>query len=282
MLAVALLVAAPVFAQDGKQGWQVELKKLAFDLTSTEVKHAQDYQGFSDARLTSDSQTAVRGAWDSIADYHARHFVWNNELLMDYGRTKIRPVEGDKLVNENADRILVQTGYTQRLWKVDDFLGGFEVGPFANVGYQTEFTKPEHANRTRIWRGTAGIKLFDGKYLKKFYVAVVGERDLTYNPHSNKLAWETAAELELPVREGVKFKAGALFRDYLDETHRQPNDLDWEFAADARLDVELFKNLFVAPFISYYTAQGKYVGPRGENVYVGVSVSFSHIFVAAK
>ncbi len=277
-----LCLTGVAFAQEGKHGWQVELKKLAFDLTNTEVKHAQDYQGFSDARLTSDSQTSVRGAWDSIADYHTTHFVWNNELWMDYGRTKIRPVEGDTITNENADRILAQTGYTQRLWKVNDFLGGFEAGPFATVGYQTEFTKPHHANRTRVWRGTAGAKLFDGKYLKKLYVALVGERDLTYNPHANKLAWEAALELEAPVREGVKFKTGALFRDYLNESHRQPNDLDWEFVADARLDVEVYKNLFVAPFISYYTAQGKYVAPRGENVYVGVSVSFSHIFVAAK
>ncbi len=282
ILAAALLAVAPAFAQDGKQGWQVELKKLAFDLTSTEVKHAQEYQGFSDARLTSDSQTSVRGAWDSIADYHTEHFVWTNQLLMDYGRTKIRPVEGNILTNENADRILAQTGYTQRLWHVNDFLGGFEMGPFADLGYQTEFTKPNGAPRTRIWRGTAGMKLFDGKYLKKFYVAMVGERDMTYKPHSNKLAWETAVELQAPVREGVIFKTGALFRDYLHESERQPNDLDWELAADARLDVQLYKNLFVAPFISYYTAKGKYVSVRGENVYVGVSFSFSHIFHEAK
>ena len=281
-LLLPLLLTGAAFAQDGKQGWQVELKKLAFDLTSTEVKHAQDYQNFSDARLTSDSQTTVRGAWDSIADYHATHFVWTNQLLMDYGRTQIRPVDGEKLTNENADRILFQTGYTQRLWHVNDFLGGFEVGPFADVGYQTEFTKPHHAPRTRILRGTGGIKLFDGKYLKKLYAAVVGERDFTYSPYASKLAWETAIELEAPLREGVKFKAGALFRDYLDSTEKHPTDLDWEFSADARLDVELYKNLFVAPFISYYTAQGKYIAPRGENVYVGVSFSFSHIFHEAK
>ena len=81
-------------------------------------------------------------------------------------RGKIRPVDGEKLTNENADKILVQTGYTQRLWHVNDFLGGFEMGPFADIGYQTEFTKPHGAPRTRIWRGTAGAKLFDGKYLK--------------------------------------------------------------------------------------------------------------------
>lgn len=276
------LCTTAALAQDAKRGWQVEIKKLAFDLTSTEVQNAQDYQGFSDARLTSDSQTAVRGSWDSIADYHAEHFLWNNELTMDYGRTKIRPVNGETLTNENADKILFTTGYTQRLWHVDDFLGGFEAGPFANIGYETEFTKPDNAPRTRILRAMAGAKLFEGKYLKSLYAAIVGERDFTYEPYASKLAWETGFKLELPVREGVIFKWDAMYRDYLDTTETHPTDLDWEFETNARLDVQVYKNLYVAPFVSYYTAQGKYIGPRGENVYVGVSVSFSHIFHAAK
>lgn len=284
VLTLLSVLSLAAYAQDSKQGWQVELKKLAFDLTSTEVKNAEYYQGFSDARLTSDSQTAVRGSWDSIADYHATHFLWNNELLMDYGRTKIRPVEGDKLVNENADTILLTTGYTQRLWKVDDFLGGFEMGPFVSLGYETEFTKPDDAPRKRVLRGKGGFKLFEGKYLKELYAAVVGERDFTYHPYSTNLAWEAGIKLEAPVREGVVFKAGALFRDYLDysKTPTPNTNLDWEFAADARLDVEVYKNLFVAPFISYYTAQAEAFGARGENVYVGVSFSFSHLFHAAQ
>jgi hypothetical protein len=282
VLLALLVCGSGAFAQDGKTGWQVELSKLAVDITSTEVKHAQDYQGFSDARLTSDSQTSVRGAWDSKADYHATHFVWTNQLLMDYGRTKIRPVDGETLTNENADRILFQTGYTQRLWKVEDFLGGFEIGPFADIAYETEFTKPKDAPRKRVLRGMAGVKLFDGKYLKSLYAAIVGERDFTYEPYASKLAWETGFKLELPVREGVTFKWNTLYRDYLDTTKKHYTDLDWEFETDARLDVALYKNLYVAPFISYYTAKGKYVKARGENVYIGVSFSFSHIFSEAK
>ena len=277
-----LLFAVMSYAQDGKQGWQVELKKLAFDFTSTEVKHANEYQGFADARLTSDSQTAVRGSWDSIADYHAQHYLWTNQLLMDYGRTKIRPVQGDVLKNENADNILFTTGYTQRVWKVEDFLGGFEAGPFATVGYETEFTKPDNAPRRRILRGTAGAKMFEGKYLKELYAAFVAERDYTYKPYATKTAWEAGIKLEAPVREGVTFKCGALFRDYLDSTQKHPTDLDWEASADARLDVQVYKNLYVAPFISYYTAKGKYINDRGENVYIGVSLSFSHVFSTAK
>lgn len=273
--------ATAVWAQDGKHGWQVELKKLAFDLTSTEVKNAQDYQGFSDARLTSDSQTSVRGNWDSIADYHAEHFLWSNELTMDYGRTKIRPVNGERLTNENADKILLTTEYTQKVWQVDDFLGGFNAGPFANLGYETEFTKPDNAPRTRIVRGMVGLKMFEGKYLKSLYAALVGERDFTYRPYASKSAWETGFKLEIPVRDGVIFKWDAMYRDYLTTTQKHPTDLDWEFETNARLDVEVYKNLFVAPFISYYTAKGKYISSRGENVYVGVSFSFSHIFHAA-
>ena len=282
LIVVCLIAAGLSYAQDGKQGWQVELKKLAFDFTSTEVKHANEYEDFSDARLTSDSQTAVRGSWDSIADYHAEHYLWNNQLLMDYGRTKIRPVEGDVLKNENADNILLTTGYTQRLWKVEDVLGGFEAGPFASLAYDTEFTKPEDSPRRRIVRGKAGVKMFEGKYLKDLYAAYVVERDLTYHPYATKSAWEAGIKLEAPVREGVTFKFGAMFRDYLDTTQKHPTDLDWEAAADARLDVQVYKNLYVAPFISYYTAKGKYIKDRGENVYIGVSLSFSHIFSAAK
>lgn len=278
----ACAAAGTLHAQDNSRGWQVELKKLAFDVTSTEVKHAEAYQDFSEARLTSDSQSAVRGLFDMIADYHAKHYLWTNELLMDYGRTKVRPVEGEKVTNENADNILLTTGYTQRLWKVDDFMGGFEMGPFFNLGYETEFTKPDHSPRKKILRGTGGVKLFEGKYIKNLFAAVVGERDYTYHPAASKLAWEAGVKVEQPVREGVTAKYSALYRKYVSTSEKRATDLSYEFEADARLDVQLYKNLYLAPFVSYYTAKGKYVSKRGENVYVGVSLSFSHLFHEAK
>lgn len=282
VLAAFICLGGAVFAQDGKKGWQVELKKIAFDFTSTEVKNAKEYNGFSDARLSADSQTAVRGALDFISDYHAEHYLWTNELTADYGRTKIRPVEGQTLTNENADKILLTTGYTQRLWKVQDVLGGFEAGPFFNFGYETEFTKPDNSPRKKILRGTAGVKLFEGRYIKSLFAAVVGERDFTYNPGASKLAWEAGFKIEQPVREGVTAKYSVLFRDYLSSSEKRDTDLDYEFSADARLEVSLYKNLYLAPFVSYYTAQAKYFGPRGENVYIGVSLSFSHLFSEAK
>ncbi len=272
----------PASADNLKRGWEIDLSQLSFDFNSTEVKNAQEYQNFPEARLSADSQTVIRGLLNASADYYAKHYLWSNELLLDYGRTKIRPVQGPSLTNDSADQILFTTGYTQRIWNIPDLLGGFELGPFVNLGYETEFTKPAGTNRKQIVRLTSGIKLFEGTYLKSLFAAVVAERDYTYSPASNKLAWETGLKIEHPVREGVVAKYGMFFRDYLAESEQNTTDLDYEFSAEARLEVQLYKNLYLAPFVSFYTAQAKYFGKRGENLYIGVSLSFSHLFKAAE
>ena len=260
-------------------GWKVELNRLAFNFTSTEVSYAQEYQDFPDARLTADSQTSISGELSALGDYYSNNWVWTNQLQLDYGKTRIRPVEGETLTNENADKIAFTTGYTQRLWRVDNWMGGFEAGPFATLGYETEFTRLENSPRRKIYRGTLGVKIFDGVLLKDLYAAVVGEADHTYDPASQKLAWEAGLKLQTQLREGVNAEFTAKWRNYLHESTRQSTDLDYELELDGRLNVAVYKNLSVAPFINFYTAQGKYIGPRGQNVYVGVALSFSHIFM---
>ena len=278
ILTAFLMTPGILFAQNAT-GWQVELDRLAFNFTSTQVNYAKEYQDFSDARLTADSQTAISGELHALGNDYFNNWLWSNALELNYGKTRIRPVEGETLTNENADKIAFTTGYTQRLWRVDSVLGGFEAGPFANIGYETEFTRLDNAPRYRVYRGMLGVKIFDGDYIKDFYVAAVGEADHTYDPSSEKLAWEAALKLQAPLREGVLAKFSAVWRDYLHESHARNTDLDYELELDARLEVQLYDNLSIAPFINFYTAQGKYIAPRGQNVYIGVALSFSHIFV---
>ncbi|MDD3065953.1 MAG: hypothetical protein PHT24_06835, partial [Endomicrobiaceae bacterium] len=189
-----------------KDGWQLELKKIALNVTSTEVQNAETYKaaGVSNARLTSDSQTLMQGTFNFAADYFAPKSFWSNTLLMEYGKTYLRPVGKDEITNENVDKILITTDYTYRLWNIKDFLGGFEAGPFVNIGYETEFTPQDNTPLKKIIRGMAGAKLFEGKYLKSLYAAGVGEADYTYEPESTKFALEAGFKLENPIREGLK------------------------------------------------------------------------------
>ena len=284
LFAGLLCLTVNIFAKENdRRGWQLDLQRLALNITSTNVHHAPDYDGFADARLTADNQTTLQGAFDFKADYFGKHYLWENRLLAEYGKNTIEQADGTKMSSESVDRIIADTSYTLRLWNVQNFLGGFEAGPYILAAYETEFNSTGDAPLKKVLRGEAGAKLFEGKYIKSLYVSGLFEEDFTYPEHSTKLGWTAGFEIDAPIREGVKAKFKGIWRDYLHESKKQPTDLDYSLELDARMEVLVWKNFSVAPFINYFTAQAKYGGrPRGQNLYVGVAFSFSKLFEEAK
>ncbi|MDD3065809.1 MAG: hypothetical protein PHT24_06100, partial [Endomicrobiaceae bacterium] len=59
-------------------------------------------------------------------------------------------------------------------------------------------------------------------------------------------------------------------------------DLQYKLELDVRLDAMLYKNLSLAPFINYYAAETKHFSGRGENLYTGLSLTYSTFFKKAK
>ena len=290
LLAVATVMLFSTAAFAGtKEGLELELKQLAVSITSTEVHNSS--VAFTNARLTADPQTAIQGKLDFDARYFLPKFLWTNNLYMEYGKTTVRPVDKEELTTENADKITVTSDLTYRLWTVgEEFIGGFEAGPFVNIGYETEFDAPEieieegvkeTGNRKQILRGKAGAKLFEGKYLKELYAAYVFERDFTYTPETNRSAFEAGFKAEAEIREGVKLVAWSYYRDYLSQTEEYISDLDYEVEAELRLDVKLWNNLSVAPFVNYYCAAAQHFNCVADNWYTGVQISYSTFFKKA-
>ncbi|MCL2877366.1 MAG: DUF3078 domain-containing protein [Acidobacteria bacterium] len=282
MFAAILLLGSAGFvkAQDNPGGWQLDLKRVSLNLTSTQVKNADVYADFPDSRLNADSQTLVQGFSNFEAAYSAPKYLWSNELLAEYGKTTIKPLRGEETKTESADRIILTSDIAYKIWKVENFLGGFDAGPMANVSYETEFTSQNDVPLRKLLRGRLGAKAFEGKYLKSLYAAMVFEEDFTFPIHSANTAWEIGLKIEQPIREGVKTSYGLLYRDYLSHGETLPTNLDYTFEANARMDVLVYKNLSIAPFVNYYMAQGKYTESLGQNVYLGVSFSFSKILKA--
>ena len=287
VVTVLLLCSTTVFAGT-KEGLELELKQLAVSVTSTEVHNST--VAFTNARLTADSQTAIQGKLDFDAKYFASKLLWTNNLFMEYGKTSVRPVDKEEVVTENSDKITITTDLTYRLWKVsEDFIGGFEAGPFANIGYETEFDAPEveidgekvTGNRKQILRGKAGAKLFEGKYLKELYAAYVFERDFTYSPESTNTAFEAGFRAEAEIREGVKLVAWSYYRDYQNYSEEKISDIDYEVEAEVRLDVKLWNNLAVAPFVNYYCAAAQHFNCVADNWYTGIQISYSTFFKKA-
>ena len=152
------------------------------------------------------------------------------------------------------------------------------IGPFASIGYQTEFTRSDDTPRYKAFRGRAGVRLFEGKYIKDFSLSLSPELDFTYPQTATKYAWQAAIRVEHPINENSKAIYAASIRDFFMVKNPSETDISYEFDLSAKVEMKILKSFYIAPFISYYQAQASNFSGVGSNFYVGVSLSYSKLF----
>ena len=137
--------------------WRLNLRRVGLELSSTKVSNAKEYENSPVTQLNADNQSLIKGVFDGVLEYENDKYRWDNSLFLNYGRTKIKGhQEGDvSETSENEDKILLSTDYTYKTWKYR----GMDLGPFASLAYQTEFTRNEDAPRMKVFRGKSGLKL---------------------------------------------------------------------------------------------------------------------------
>lgn len=268
-------LGAEIDINPDKRGWHIELKRIAANLSSTSIRGQNEYINFSDSRVKGDSQLIAQGLFDLGLDFYAPRYVVFNSILAEYGRT-ILVVENERISNTTLDRILLSTDYTHRIWYVPTFVGGFEVGPFFKLNYQSGFE-----NRHQIIRFNTGIKLFDGVYIKDLHLNAFSEKDFALNIESENYGWESGIRLEYKVNENTKFYYFTNFRHYLYSSAPQSYNPLYQLEIEARADTKLYKKLAIAPFIKYYALQGRHISQTGSNLFVGFSLSFGYTFLDA-
>ena len=120
ILAGALLLAVPAMADEAQaekaSTLKANLRRLGLEMSSTEVKNARDYKDSPVSQFNADSQTVIKGVFDGALEYDRSNLNWTNSLFMEYGKTKLKPVEGENTTNESADQILLTSEYTHKLW----------------------------------------------------------------------------------------------------------------------------------------------------------------------
>lgn len=253
---------------------RANLKKAALEISSTEVKNAEQYKNSPNSQLSSDSETVTKGIFDFVLEYEQTNYQWNNSLFMEYGKTKLKPVDGPDVTSENADKILLTTDYSRKTWRYWDA----DVGPFASLAYQTEFEPNDDAPRTKTFRGKTGIKMFNGKYIKELYAAAVGELDLTYHREDTKGAYELGLKAEYPFKDNVKFEVDTYFRDYLTYSAYEATDFEYEFSFISRMLVELYKGCSFGPYIQFLRAQDRGSDKYGSSTIIGVTLAYGGLW----
>lgn len=252
----------------------LNVRRIALELSSTEVKHSQQYQDSPITQFTSDSQTVIKGLLDVALEYERDVLRWDNRLFAEYAKTKLKPADGPDDTNETADKILLTSTYTHKVWTIDTA----HVGPFTQAEYQTEFKRNADDPRQKVVRGKAGIKLFDGVVFKDLYLAGVGEYDMTYDPQVSKSAVEAGFRMENELREGVKFYADGYYRKYLSYSEYVGSDLKYDLNMTARMDVALNSTLSMGPYVSYRRARSREADVDASNFMIGLSFSYTDLF----
>lgn len=264
-------------AEDAVSNLRANFRRVALEMASTEVQNAKYYNDNPNSQLSADSQTMIKGVFDFVLEYEQPDWQWNNSLFAEYGRTKLRPDDGDTTTTEDADKILLTTDYSRKMWRFEP--DNADAGPFASLAYQTEFKANNPAPLQKIFRGKTGVKIFNGDIIKELYAAAVGEYDMTYSDaRTTKSAYEIGWRTEYVNSDQVKFQLEGYFRDYLTYSEYVGTDLKYELSVIGRMDVKIRNNFSLAPYVQYFQGEAREVGKTGSNFMIGLSFAYANLF----
>lgn len=269
MVAMADDVVSTDAATD-KGSLTLAVRRIGLEWSKTQVRNAQVYEASPVSALKADSQDFIKGVFDTALEYNKGRLQWDNSLFMEYGETKLKPIDEPETVSENADDILLSSNLSYACW---DF-SGFKFGPTVRAAYDTEFKTTGNSPRQNIIRSSAGLSLFDNAIIKSLYLTGVHEYDFTYSQTISKLAAELGWRLEYQVREGVKLSTNGYYREYLSYSVYEPTDLERDFSAVVRMDTNLWGDLTMGPYVQYRRARARGADVYGSNFIMGVSFNY--------
>ena len=273
-MALALVLPMVAVADDSpnETKFNLNVRRIGLDWTKTDMKNAAEYQNSSVAALKASDQQNIKGVFDVALEYGFDRFKWDNSLFMEYGKQTITNLDGEKTVDESADKILLSSDMAYACWDFDSF----KLGPIVRGQYETEFAGNPRRN---VLRPNAGFALFDHDIIKSLYVVGVYEYDFTYSDEKvSKSAAEAGWRIDYKLREGVKFSSDGYYRKYLSYSQYVPEDLSYDFLAVARLDTNVWGDLTMGPYVKYRRAHSRSAIDYASNTSIGISFSYIHNF----
>lgn len=270
LLLLPTVVMADESPKDNK--FNLNVRRIGFDWSKTSITNPGEYQNSPIAALKATDQENLKGVFDVALEYGFERFKWDNSVFMEYGKQTLKPYDGEKTVDESADKILLSSDLAYATWDFDSF----KLGPIMRVQYETEFAGDP---RNKVVRPNAGFALFDNDIIKSLYIVGVYEYDFTYsNEKVNKAAWETGWRLEYQLRDGVKFSSDGYYRKYMSYSQYVGEDLKDDLSAVVRLDTNIWGDFTMGPYVKYRRAHSRQAQHYGANTSIGVSFSYIHNF----
>ena len=253
---------------------KANIKRIALEYMEHSVSNKND-PNYPDT-YNSDEKSNIGGTFDANLVYEKENMVWTNGLFAEYGKSETTE-DGVTTENEDKDEILLYTDYTHKVWKLEEGV----VGPFAFLGYETEFTTfdlNDKSYRTKILRAKVGMKLYDGKYFKQLYIAAVEENDMTYEDNNMKTGAEIGYEFNYPLNPETTFISDGYYRKFFSYSEKEPTDFEYKLAFNNRVQTRLTGDLYLAPFYNYELAETRGARSSRAQTTFGLSLTYNNSF----
>ena len=267
-----LSVTAQNVSEDGSL--TANIKRVAIEYMEHSVTNKND-QNYPDS-YNSDEQSNIGGTFDANLTYELSNMVWVNGLFAEYAKSETTE-DGITSENEDKDEILIYTDYTRKMWNLEQGV----VGPFAYLGYETEFTTFDLNGkdyRTEILRAKLGVKIYESKYFKQLYIAGVEEIDMTYDDNNIKSGAEIGYEVNLPINPQTNFISSGYYRKFLSSSEKEPTDFEYKMAINNRIETKLTGDLYLAPFYNYELGQTRGAKSSRSQSTFGLSLTYNKSF----
>ncbi len=253
------------------QNLKLSVRRIGLDWSKTQVRNSAEYQDSPVSALNATSQDYIKGVFDTILEFTKNKFKWDNSLLMEYGKTTLKPYNAPATTDENADKILYSSDLSYSCWE----FAGLKFGPTVRAAYETQFADSVESPRQNIVRSSAGISLFDHHIVKSLYLTGIHEYDFTYaGDQNNKIGAEFGWRLEYGLRDGVKVSSDGYYREYFSYSGYVPTDLERDLSAVLRLDTNLWGHFTMGPYVQYRLAKARAAQHYGSNLIVGISFNY--------
>ena len=253
------------------QTLKLSVRRIGLDWSKTQVRNAAQYQDSPVSALNATSQDYIKGVFDTILEFTKNKFKWDNSLIMEYGKTTLKPYNAPATTDENADKILYSSDLSYSCWE----FAGLKFGPTVRAAYETQFADSQDSPRQNIVRSSAGISLFAHDIIKSLYLTGIHEYDFTYaGDQNNKIGAEFGWRLEYAIRDGVKVSSDGYYREYFSYSGYVSTDLERDLSAVLRLDTNLWGHFTMGPYVQYRLAKARGADVYGSNLIVGISFNY--------
>ena len=259
--------------------WRINLRSLSLQMVNTDVTGPSGYSQVNESLLSAVSQTRMQGSGRLFSEYYSGKFRLDAGISADYGRTVLRQRDQPRLTTESVDKLVYESELLYRMRSFNGKLGRLVIGPYASAAYDTEFSRAEPLPLTKVLRGGAGIKLFEGAAIQELYVGLTTEQSYTYRPARTMFAVETGFRLNAPLPgTALILSADGNYRNFARSRFDTVYDLKERLELNLKVSTRLYGDIMISPFVQYFLAAGKKLPGSASNLTTGFALEYSRLF----